>query len=570
MRRQPIVDPILAAEYRAAGWWSDTTLADVVAGHALAIPDLIAIRSDHGNLTWSEYDAAADRIGSALANAGYAPGDRVAVWMSDSASVHATYIGAERAGVVVVGIGARAGEREVSHLIRTSGARGLVTLPEHRGVPSSEVITRLRKSGVELDHHVVVPYVEVVGSSEILVDGSPVSESAVELTDRSVGPDELFLINSTSGTTGLPKCVTHFQNRWTYFHQKAVQNGELTADDVIYGAVPAPFGFGIWTSHFTPALLGAVSVVSDSFDAGRALELIERERVTVLCCVSTQFGMMMSDPAWHTADLSSLRVMFTGGEAIPFERAVAFEERTGCVVLQFFGSNETGVLSATSLRDSREHRLHTAGLVVPEMHVRLYEDGVDVTSTGRGQPACRGPATCAGYLDDDGSSGLFTDDGWMLMGDVCTLDDGYLTVVGRISDIIIRGGKNISAAQVEEEVSTHPEIVLAAAVAYPDNLFGERVCVYAELRPGCDLTLDDLLAHLAERGTSKEIRPERLIVLDSLPRSSGGKVAKGELRADVRRRSAREGTRSDTARSDGPKGRSSEESRVRTTEVDHG
>jgi acyl-CoA synthetase len=119
----------------------------------------------------------------------------------------------------------------------------------------------------------------------------------------------------------------------------------------------------------------------------------------------------------------------------------------------------------------------------------------------------------------------------MLMGDLCTIDDeGWLTVTGRLSDIIIRGGKNISAPQVEDEVNTHPSVALASAVARPDPTFGERVAIYAELHPGAELTLDGLLAHLRERGTSKEIMPEHLVVLDRLPRSSGGKVAKGELR----------------------------------------
>jgi len=188
---------------------------------------------------------------------------------------------------------------------------------------------------------------------------------------------------------------------------------------------------------------------------------------------------------------------------------------------------------------------------VPEMRVRLYEDGRDVTASGRGQPAGRGPATCLGYLDDPaGNAELHSPDGWMLMGDICTLDDeGYLTVVGRRSDIIIRGGKNISAARVEDEVASHPAVRLAAAVARPDEVFGERVYVYVELHdvvasgsatpsPSPPLTLEELLAHLAARGTSKELLPEHLVVLDQLPRSSGGKVAKGELREDARRRFA--------------------------------
>ncbi|MGH8984295.1 MAG: class I adenylate-forming enzyme family protein, partial [Acidimicrobiia bacterium] len=234
--------------------------------------------------------------------------------------------------------------------------------------------------------------------------------------------------------------------------------------------------------------------------------------------------------------------MFTGGEAVPYERAAAFEDATSAAVLQFYGSNETGALSRTTFDDDREHRFRTAGRVIPDMQVRLFDEmGGDVTDTGGpGRPAGRGPATCLGYLDDDDANrALFTDDGWMLMGDLVEIDaDGYLRVIGRTSDFIIRGGKNISAPAVEDEVSTHPAVTLAAVVGMPDPVFGERVCAYVELRDGTTLSLEQLVTHLAERGVSKEWFPERLVVVDELPRSSGGKVAKGELRADIRRRVA--------------------------------
>ncbi|MTA77898.1 MAG: AMP-binding protein, partial [Actinobacteria bacterium] len=153
-------------------------------------------------------------------------------------------------------------------------------------------------------------------------------------------------------------------------------------------------------------------------------------------------------------------------------------------------------------------------------------------------PACRGPATALGYWGDEGANAkLFTDDGWMLMGDIVRIDSaGVLTVIGRTSDFIIRGGKNISAPAVEAEVATHPAVAMVAAVAWPDPVFGERVCAYVELRAGASLTLDELAAHLRERSVSREWWPEQLVVVDALPRSSGGKVAKGDLKADAKRR----------------------------------
>jgi acyl-CoA synthetase len=256
-----------------------------------------------------------------------------------------------------------------------------------------------------------------------------------------------------------------------------------------------------------------------------------------LCCVSTQLTMLMGDGASRDYDLSSLRVVFAGGESLPYRPAAEFEELTGAKILQFYGSNETGVLSGTSVEDSRHHRLRTGGRIVPEMSVRLFDGDEDVTETGRGQPACRGPATSLGYLGGTDHDKLFTRDGWMRMGDICEIDaDGYLSVTGRTSDFILRGGKNISAAQVEDAVMTHSAISVAAAVAMPDPVFGEKVCVYVELAEPHTIELAGLVEHLLGLGVSKELLPERLIVVDELPRSSGGKIAKGQLREDIRAR----------------------------------
>ena len=177
-------------------------------------------------------------------------------------------------------------------------------------------------------------------ADELSIDTTPRPDDANSLSP--VGPDDVFLINSTSGTTGLPKCVVHTQNRWHYFHQKAVANGELTADDVFLPVIPTPFGFGIWTSHTTPIHLGATAVRIERFDPVATCAAIERHRATVLCCVSTQLAMILADPASRDYDLTSLRVVFTGGEPLPYTQAAQFEELTGVTILQFYGSNETG------------------------------------------------------------------------------------------------------------------------------------------------------------------------------------------------------------------------------------
>jgi acyl-CoA synthetase len=513
-----------AATYRAEGWWTDTTLSECVRRNAASSPGKPAyvdftLDAPEQALTWSEFDNAATNLASQLRRLGVMPGERVAVWHSDSIAIHVLLVAIERCGAVSVGLGARAGVREAAQIMRTAQPSFLVS-DAARAAHGAEAAADASVKAL------------VLGSGDLTVDTSP--GSADELSP--VGPDDTFLINSTSGTTGLPKCVVHTQNRWHYFHQKAVANGELRADDVFLPVIPTPFGFGIWTSHTTPIYLGATTVRIERFDASATCAAIERHRVTVLCCVSTQLMMLLANPASREYDLSSLRVVFTGGEPLPYAQAAEFEELTGVTILQFYGSNETGMLSATTVKDSLHHRLRTAGRIVPEMQVRLFDGDDDVTETGRGQPVCRGPATSLGYLGGTDHDRLFTKDGWMRMGDICELDsDGYLTLAGRTSDFILRGGKNISAVAVEEVVDTHPAVAVAAAVSMPDPLFGERVCVFVELtKAGDTLELPDLVEHLLAQGVSKELLPERLEVLDELPRSSGGKIAKGQLRENIR------------------------------------
>jgi acyl-CoA synthetase len=467
------------------------TLSAVVTRNARELGDRVAFveATSGASMTWCEYDARASAMTAGLAD--YTRGDRVALQLPDGPDLHAAMLACERAGLVAVGIGARAGARETAHIVERTGARALLT---------------------------AVP-VEGAGAA-----------------DRPLAADELWFLNSTSGTTGLPKIVKHDQRRWFAFHDFAQRVARFDTDDVFLSALPAPFGFGLWTAHFTPAIVSAPCVVCERFTPEAVIRAIERDHVTVLAAVSTQFVMMLNSPEFDAHDLSSLRIMFTGGEMVPYERALEFEQRTGARVLQFYGSNETGAFSCTTLDDPQELRLRTAGRVIPEMHVRLLDPdtGADVTAAGGpGVPAGKGPTLCLGYWDDAAADDeLFTADGWMRMGDLATIDaQGYLTVAGRTSDFIIRGGKNISAAQVEDEVGTHPAVALCAAVAVPDTTFGERVCVFVELRPGTTLALDALRDHLEARGVTKELWPERLVVLDALPRSSGGKIAKGELRA---------------------------------------
>ncbi|GBG38783.1 hypothetical protein NJB14197_42590 [Mycobacterium montefiorense] len=261
------------ARFRAAGWWSDSTLSDAVRCNAEQSADRLAYSDEPGiSLTWREFDAAATSLANQLAGLGIGRGDRVAVWHGDSTAIHVLFVAIERCGAVVVGIGARAGTREVGALLRNAEPKILISDPMHRDVAAraaAESSVRMLALGQ--------------GAGLPRLD-SDVPSKAVAAESR-LGADDVFLINSTSGTTGLPKCVVHTQNRWHYFHQKAVANALLTSDDVFLPVIPTPFGFGIWTSHTTPIYLGASSVILQRFTTHAACEAIARHKVTVLYCV---------------------------------------------------------------------------------------------------------------------------------------------------------------------------------------------------------------------------------------------------------------------------------------------
>jgi acyl-CoA synthetase len=525
--------------YTRDGFWDDESIATRIGRHAAASPAAVAFEGDGVTVTWRQYDEQSARLGAALASTGLDRGDPVGILLPDGPTAHVAYVAAEKAGLVAIGIGPRAGAREVAHLLRETATTTLVTFDVHRGTPAIGLVAELRALDAPITRHVVIDHSSHSIAARLGTDDLPLpsfADAARLLGDRALGPNDLFFVNSTSGTTGLPKCVMHTQNRWKYFHSKCTQ---FRTDDVFMVVVPAPFGFGLWMGHFSPTMLGAKTVLMQEFDVDATLAAIESHRVTVLAAVTTQVLMLLASPRLERTDLSSLRIVQSGGERVPFEPAAEFERRTGSKLLQFYGSNEAGCVCGTTVDDTTAKRLGTAGRIFPEMHVRLFDDdGTDVTASRVGRCACKGPGITPGYYgNDEANAKLFRADGWMYLGDIVELDDDdYLSVVGRTADFIIRAGQNISAPAVEEEVLAHPRVDMAAVVAMPDPVVGERVCAYVVTKDGSELGVVELAEFLASKGVSKTMWPERVVRVDELPRGSGAKIAKAELRADIERR----------------------------------
>jgi acyl-CoA synthetase len=491
------------------------------------------------HLTWREYDERSSALALILIEQRFQRGERIGIWLPDGVAVHIALVACEKAGLVAVAVSPRAGEKELAHVLNLSGAVAMISLPERNGQAMEPLYENLRENNPALRKLVLVADSACTQVRTDNADFSLATAKAVPDTAALCGfnIDELFLINSTSGTTGMPKCVGHHQARWLRFADYAQDSAPLSGADVFLCAVPASVGFGLWFGHFTAAVLGLPTVLLPKFTMTALLRALTAHRVTVLAAVSTQMIMLLNAIETTGVALDDLRYLFTGGEAVPFERAARFETLTKAIVLQFYGSNEAGGLSYTTWRDSQDLRLRTAGRVIPEMNVTLVDPQSGLPDSRFGRPVCQGPLTSLGYFNDDAANrSLYTQDGFLKLEDIVRIDEnGYLTVIGRIGDFIIRGGKNISAAAVEEGALMHPAIAAAAAVAMPDPIFGEKVCLYATLAIPADLTLELLVKFMQDNGVSKENCPERLIILDELPQVSGGKVAKQVLRDDIRR-----------------------------------
>jgi acyl-CoA synthetase len=529
-----LFDDALIARYRAAGWWASEPLATAIRKRAHDHPAGPAFVEDDRVLSWRAYHEQSTRLARLLAAAGLAAGDPLAVLLPSGIDVHVVYAAAEEAGLVVVGISPRSRANEIRHILEMTGCDTLVTEQIYRDRPATSLVEELHALGCALGRHLIL---QRDGGDLALheADGREIGAPSELPPLRALGPDELWFISSTSGTTGLPKCVMQTQNRYRFFHGLAVEAGDLTGDDVFASFVPPPFGFGLWTQHVTPTLLGAPTVLLRDFEPGRALAAVARTRATVLCVVSTQLVMLLNSPDFDRHDLGSLRVVFTGGERVPYARALELEERTGCSVLQFYGSTEAIAVSRTTTSDPLERRLGTAGRIVDAMNVRVLDrqTGDDLRGSGRaGICVCSGPAASPGYFRDDAANErLFTTQGEIRLPDLVTIDaEGYLTVVGRDSDIVIRGGQNVSAAVIEELVAEHPRVAAVGVVGAPDDVYGERICAFVATRDGRPLELAELCAFLDGRQVSKYMWPERVMVVDELPLSVGGKLDKVVLR----------------------------------------
>jgi long-chain acyl-CoA synthetase len=435
-----------------------------------------AIRQDDRLLTYADLDDASARAAALLKDRGVEPGDRVGLMCPNVPEFAIFYYGALRAGAVVVPMNPLLKEREVEHYVSDSGAK-LVLHPD------------TDYAGYEPDY---------------------------DVAERE--PDDTAVLLYTSGTTGKPKGaqLTH-QN---LIRNVAVSVGIFDLDEtaVTLGALPLFHAFGQTCGLNATIAVGGTLTLLPRFDARKALEIVERDGVTLFEGVPTMYTAMLHvDDA---PDTSTLAVCVSGGAAMPVEIMKRFEQRFGCAILEGYGLSETSPVASFNRRD-RERKPGSIGLPVDGVEFKLV-DPID----GVGEIAIRGHNVMKGYF---GSGAGVDEDGWFHTGDVARVDeDGYYFIVDRKKDMVIRGGFNVYPREIEEVLYEHPAVREAAVIGVPDARLGEEVAAAVSLKPGANASVDEIRTFVKDRVAAYKY-PRVLWIMDELPKGPTGKVLKREL-----------------------------------------
>jgi long-chain acyl-CoA synthetase len=478
-------------------------------------PERPAIRLDDNVVTYGELDEATARVAGLLLDRGLEPGDRVGMMLPNVAEFAIAYYGVLRAGGVVVPMNVLLKQREVAFYLADSGAKLIFAWHGF----ADEAAAGAADAGAQC--LVVAPD----AFARALEDSEP--ENAV--AERA--GDDTAVILYTSGTTGKPKGaqLTHSNLSVNADVSKALFS--LTSEDVVLGALPLFHAFGQTCGLNATIAAGASLAVIPRFDAGTALEAIERHRVTVFEGVPTMYAALLDHPDRDQADLRTLRVCASGGAALPVELLRGFEREFGCVILEGYGLSETSPVACFNHPD-RERKPGSIGTPVEGVEMKLVDPHWRDAAPGEvGEIAIRGHNVMKGYWNrPDATADAIDSDGWFYTGDIARVDeDGRYFIVDRKKELIIRGGYNVYPREIEEVLYEHPAIREAAVVGVLHVALGEEVAAAIALRPGMHATASEIRDYVKANVAAYKY-PRQVWFVDELPKGPTGKILKREIR----------------------------------------
>ncbi|MFD3459558.1 AMP-binding protein [Nocardia fluminea] len=500
----------LIEHYRAQGWWTGEPIGELLTRGLAAAPDT-EFRVHSAERAWSgtfgEVEHRARRLAAGLRARGVGPGDVVAFQLPNWMEAAATFWASAFLGAVVVPIVHFYGRKELTYILEATAPRVFIAAE------------RFGRSEYQADLCAGIPIVGVVGRDfdDLLADDPMPGFLATD----PAGP---ALIAFTSGTTSAPKGVVHshetlgHETRQLAAWYPPERGKQLTA---------APVGhfIGMVNAFLIPVLEGTPVNLADVWDPQRVLALMHSDGLTVGGGATYFVTSLLDHPDFTAAHLPRMKYAGLGGSSVPAAVTRRLDD-LGITVFRSYGSTEHPSITGSRVIASSDKRLFTDGDVLPGVEIRLAPDG-EILS--------RGPELCLGYTDDALTAAAFDADGWYHTGDIGELDaDGYLTITDRKADIIIRGGENISALEVEEILLSMPGIAEAVVVAAPDARLGEHAAAVVRLRTGYELpTIDAMRAHFDRAGVAKQKWPEELHQVADFPRTASGKVQKFHVRRSI-------------------------------------
>jgi long-chain acyl-CoA synthetase len=472
-----------------------------------------AVKLDDVVLSYAALDQASARVAAMLRARGIEPGDRVGIMLPNVPYFPVAYYGVLRAGAVVVPMNVLLKGREVAYYLGDSGAR--LVFAWHGFAEAA-------RAGAE-----------EAGSELVLVEPGRIEGEIAkhEPLDEVVarGGSDTAVILYTSGTTGSPKGaeLTHDNLRRNAEVSAGLQ--EISSDDVILGALPLFHSFGQTCSLNAAVRSGALLTLLPRFEPGRALEIIERDGVTVFMGVPTMYGALLHAPGREDADLSNLRVCVSGGASLPVELMRSFEETFDCVILEGYGLSETSPVASFN-HLGRERKAGSIGTPIEGTEMKLVDDDEKDVAVGEvGEIVIRGHNVMKGYWQREDATAEVMKGGWFHSGDMAKVDgDGYFFIVDRKKDLIIRGGYNVYPREIEEVLYEHPAVREAAVVAVPHDDLGEEIGAAVALKDGQSVDAAELQAYVKDQVAAYKY-PRHVWFVDELPKGPTGKILKREI-----------------------------------------
>jgi len=489
-------------------------LARILTEAAEKSPDAIAVKLDDTEVSYGMVEEGSARLAAILKEKGVEPGDRVGVMLPNVPYFPIAYYAVLRAGGVVVPMNVLLKGREVGFYLTDPEAKVLIAWGDfaeaaEKGAEEAGIETILVKPG----------------EFEELLKGA---EPDHDLAERNA--DDTAVILYTSGTTGKPKGaeLTH-ANLHKNCTIAADTLGELTEDDRLLGALPLFHSFGQTCTLNAGFANRAMISMIPRFDPEKALEIIERDKITLFQGVPTMYNGMLAAPNADSADTSSLRLCMSGGSAMPEEVMRKFEEKFGCKVLEGYGLSETSPVASFNHPD-KENKAGSIGTPIDGVEMKLVDDdGKEVEPGEVGEIVIKGHNIMKGYWNREEATAESIKDGWFYSGDMGKVDDeGYYFIVDRKKELIIRGGYNVYPREIEEVLYEHPAIQEAAVVGVADDNMGEEVGAAIVLKEGEDVSVDDVKEYVKEQVAAYKY-PRKIWFMDELPKGPTGKILKREI-----------------------------------------